>query len=282
MDNRKRILLVDDDAGIVEYLAAELREEGNIDFAGSAEQALDCLQRASYDVIVADLKMPGMGGMELLRRVNRSWPRVRVIVMTGDNAPDAVAETLRHRAFCYLVKPFSVSALKDAIRNACDSPDNDDIRILSARPDWIALSLRCKMEIADRILSFLRAMDTDLSQHDQDHLATVFRELLINAIEHGGRSDPEQRVDLISIRTPSAVIYYLRDPGEGFSFDRIPHAAISNSPDDPVAHTGIRDQMGIRPGGFGLLLTRKLADELVYSEKGNEVMMVKYLNKKTS
>lgn len=136
------------------------------------------------------------------------------------------------------------------------------------------------MELADRILSFLRAMDVDLSEEDQDHIATVFRELLVNAIEHGGHSDPEKRVDLTCIRTPSAIIYHLRDPGEGFSMDKIPHAAISNAPEDPVGHTEIRDQMGIRPGGFGLLLTRNLADELVYSEKGNEVMVLKYLKTK--
>jgi hypothetical protein len=87
-------------------------------------------------------------------------------------------------------------------------------------------------------------------------------------------------VKLTYIRTASAVVYYLHDPGDGFSFDRIPHAAISNDPSDPVAHTEIRDQMGIRPGGFGLLLTRKLADELIFSEKGNEVLVVKYLKPK--
>jgi CheY-like chemotaxis protein/anti-sigma regulatory factor (Ser/Thr protein kinase) len=278
MDNLKRILLVDDDAGVIELISAALRGEGQIESAWTAEEALDCLQRTSFDVILTDLKMPGIGGLELLRRVNETQPDARVIVMTGISAPHAIAESLRRRAFSYLVKPFSMNSLRDAVRNALTSSNgDDDIRIISSKPDWIALSLRCKLELTDRILTFLRAMDVDLSEPEQDHMATVFRELLVNAIEHGGHSDPEKRVDLTCVRTSSAIIYHLRDPGEGFSFDNIPHAAISNAPEDPVGHTEIRDQLGIRPGGFGLLLTRKLADELIYNEKGNEVMVVKYL-----
>jgi len=281
MDNLKRILLVDDDAGVLQLLSTALRNEGQIEMATTAEQALDCLKHVSYDVILTDLKMPGMGGLELLRRVQEIRPDARVIVMTGESEPDWVAASLRHQAFSYLTKPFNINTLRDAVHQACNCANgNDDIRVLSAKPTWIALSLRCRLEIADRILNFLRAMDMDLSHDDQDHIATAFRELLINAIEHGGHSDPEQRVDLTYVRTTGAIIYYLHDPGEGFSMEQIPHAAISNNPDDPVAHTEIRDQLGIRPGGFGLLMTRNLADELIYSEKGNEVMLVKYLRPK--
>jgi len=278
MDNLKRILLVDDDPGVIELLFSALRNEGHLDGASTAEEALDCLRHSTYDVIITDLRMPGMGGMELVRRVSEIQPRARVIVMTGDGGPDTVAESLRHHAFTYLVKPFTLNVVRDAVQQALSNAyGEDDILILSSKPTWISLSLRCRMEIADRILNFLRGMEVDLSHDDQDHIATAFRELLINAIEHGGHSDPEKRVNLTYVRTTGAIIYYLHDPGEGFSLERIPHAAISNQPDDPVGHTEIRDQMGIRPGGFGLLMTRNLADELIYSEKGNEVMLVKYL-----
>jgi DNA-binding response OmpR family regulator len=281
MDNLKRILVVDDDAGILELLATALRDQGHVERASTAEEALDCLERVTYDVIVTDLRMPGMGGLELLRRVSEIRPDTRVIVMTGESGPDVVVESLRNHAFTYLLKPFTMNVLRDAVQQASGAVNGqDDIRILSAKPTWISLSLRCQMEIADRILNFLRAMDMDLCHEDQDHIATAFRELLINAIEHGGHSDPEKRVDLTYVRTGGAIVYYLHDPGEGFSFEQIPHAAISNKPDEPVAHTEIRDQLGIRPGGFGLLMTRNLVDELIYSEKGNEVMLVKYLKPK--
>jgi CheY-like chemotaxis protein/anti-sigma regulatory factor (Ser/Thr protein kinase) len=281
MGNLKQILIVDDDAAVLDIVSSALRGEGHIEKASTAEEALEKLTHTAFDVVVTDVVMPGMGGIELLQRVCELRPDTRVIVMTGESEPDTVAASLRHHAFSYLVKPFTMGALREAVQQAFSSVNGaDDICILSAKPTWISLSLRCKMEIADRIVNFLRAMDVDLRHEDQDRIATAFRELLINAIEHGGHSDPEKRVELTYVRTTGALIYYLHDPGEGFSMEKIPHAAISNQPDDPVGHTEIRDQLGIRPGGFGLLLTRNLADELIFSEKGNEVMLVKYLKPK--
>jgi len=99
----------------------------------------------------------------------------------------------------------------------------------------------------------------------------------MNAIEHGGNSDPQKFVCLTYVRTSRAIIYYIKDPGNGFSFADLPHAAISNTPGQPFEHAEIRDKLGIRPGGFGILLTKNFADELLYSEKGNEVMLIKYL-----
>src|SRR5205823_13128917 len=134
-----------------------------------------------------------------------------------------------------------------------------------------------KAETADRLLQFLREMGMDLPPAEQDIIATAFRELLMNAIEHGGHSDPNLRVTVSYVRTSKALIYYVRDPGDGFSMENLPHAAISNPPDEPTGHAEVRDQLGIRPGGFGILLTRNLVDDLVYNEKGNEVMLIKYL-----
>ena len=64
------------------------------------------------------------------------------------------------------------------------------------------------------------------------------------------------------------VMCRVKDPGEGFSLDEIEHAAIANPDDDPLRHVTLRDAKGLRPGGYGVLLARKLVDELIYSEKG--------------
>jgi hypothetical protein len=74
------------------------------------------------------------------------------------------------------------------------------------------------------------------------------------------------------------VLYRVKAPGEGFSLDEIPHAAIANPPDDPIGHQRYRDELGLRPGGFGVLLTQSFVDELISGEKGNEVLLVKYLD----
>jgi len=123
----------------------------------------------------------------------------------------------------------------------------------------------------------VRELPSDLDPDQRELIATAFRELLLNAVEHGGHLDPEKTVDLSYIRTTRAIVYYIRDPGEGFSMDTLAHAAVANTEEEPFRHVELRRKMGIRPGGFGLLMTKSFADELIYSAKGNEVILIKYL-----
>ena len=100
----------------------------------------------------------------------------------------------------------------------------------------------------------------------------------MNAIEHGGRFDPEKYVEVSYLRTRRAVSCRIKDPGDGFSLEEIPHAAIMNPPDDPLRHLTYREAENLRPGGFGVLLVKNSIDELLYNEQGNEVVLVKYID----
>jgi anti-sigma regulatory factor (Ser/Thr protein kinase) len=73
-------------------------------------------------------------------------------------------------------------------------------------------------------------------------------------------------------------MYRIADPGSGFDIANLPHAAIGRTADGPIAHMEVREEKGIRPGGFGLLMVRNSVDELLYNEKHNEVVFVKYLD----
>ena len=92
----------------------------------------------------------------------------------------------------------------------------------------------------------------------------------------GGKLDPNRKVRIAQVRSSRMLMYRIADPGPGFSFEGLSHAAIGQSTDEPVA-LALRDQMGIRPGGFGILMTRALGDELIYNEAQNEVIFIKYL-----
>jgi hypothetical protein len=61
------------------------------------------------------------------------------------------------------------------------------------------------------------------------------------------------------------------------SRSNLDHAAVSNPAESPFEHSGVRERLGLRPGGFGILMTRQLVDEMIYNEKGNEVLLIKYL-----
>jgi CheY-like chemotaxis protein/anti-sigma regulatory factor (Ser/Thr protein kinase) len=273
-----RILVVDDDPDIHALLASMLSGIGcRIDGVFDGKEALACLESTPYDLVITDVRMPGLDGLELLQRIHELRPTTRVMVMTAQNTPENVVRSIRDRAFTYFSKPFATAAVIEMVTRALEFPGAlDDIEVLSAHPDWIALRLRCKLEIADRLVQFFRELHVNLTEDEQSDIAGAFRELLMNAIEHGGHSDPEQKVEVAYIRTSQAILYYIRDPGKGFSFDNLPHAA-GGSAEDPFRHVEVRSQAGMRPGGFGIFMTRKMADELIYNEKGNQVLLVKYV-----
>lgn len=121
-------------------------------------------------------------------------------------------------------------------------------------------------------------LDADVPEDTRESIGQAFRELLTNAIEWGGRLDPARQVRISCLRTQRMRLYRIADPGEGFDVGRLPHAAVSNSAADPLEHARVREGLGLRPGGLGLLLSRALVDEVIYNEKRNDVVLVKYLD----
>jgi DNA-binding response OmpR family regulator len=275
----ERILIVDDDPDIHPLLTAAIKAPNRqITSAYDGLAGLRCVQEAPYDLVLTDVNMPGLDGLTLLGRIRELRPATRVVMMTAETTPEKIVHAIRERAFAYFSKPFTLGLVADMVARALQNTSaEDDIEVLSARPNWLGLRLRCKMETADRILQFMRELAIGLSEEERDDIGTAFSELLMNAIEHGGGFDPDQKVTITYVRTERAILYYIRDPGAGFSFQDLAHAATSNPPDSPLAHATVRAQLGIRPGGFGIFLTRELVDELLYNEAGNEVLLIKYL-----
>jgi anti-sigma regulatory factor (Ser/Thr protein kinase) len=122
-------------------------------------------------------------------------------------------------------------------------------------------------------------MEHGLPEEERENVALAFRELLFNAVEHGGGNDPSVHVTVTYTRAEGALLFRVRDPGPGFSFERLRHAAVSNPADSPAEHVLERASLGMRPGGFGILLTRALVDELLYNEAGNEALLIRYLRR---
>ena len=120
--------------------------------------------------------------------------------------------------------------------------------------------------------------EASLPEPVREAVAQAFRELLTNAVEWGGKLDPSRKVRISCVRTKRLLLYRIADPGEGFDIDRLRHAAIMNPDDDPMRHLSVREEQGLRPGGFGLAMTRSLVDDLIYNEARNEVLLIKYLD----
>ena|ERR1700730_11997878 len=97
-------------------------------------------------------------------------------------------------------------------------------------------------------------------------------------------------IEVTAVRTRRSFVFYVRDPGSGFRHeplgtDRIPNPTddlIAKPTDDLIAHIRRREEEGLPPGGFGLLLARGTVDELLYNEIGNEVLLIKYIDRAPS
>jgi anti-sigma regulatory factor (Ser/Thr protein kinase)/CheY-like chemotaxis protein len=240
--------------------------------------ALLMAQGKNFDLILTSKKTSGREDIELLRKIRRIRPHTRLIILAEESTPADVVASMRERAFSYFSKPFSIEALAVMIQHAMEEPCWDDgIEVVSATPEWIRIRARCDLKTADRVLQFFDEI-AELPDPERNAVGTAFREMLTNAIEHGGRLDRNQQVEVSYLRARHMVKCRISDPGEGFTLDEIPHAAIANPADDPVRHLECRDAQGMRPGGFGVLLAQRLVDQLVYNEQGNEVVLIKYLD----
>jgi anti-sigma regulatory factor (Ser/Thr protein kinase) len=152
------------------------------------------------------------------------------------------------------------------------------IQVMTDRPGWVRLRVSPTLESKEKVAEYFRTQLEGLPDTVSEGLVLAIHELVSNAIEHGCRLDPALCVDIAMVRTERLIIVHVRDDGAGFSLGSIQHAAVSNPPDQPLQHTELRSQMGLRPGGFGIMLVKQVADELIYDEDGNEVLLLKYLD----
>jgi anti-sigma regulatory factor (Ser/Thr protein kinase)/ActR/RegA family two-component response regulator len=274
----KTALLVDANPQVEALLLNTLKPEPwFIQHAPNNSEALVEAEKRAFDLILTSERSSGQEDIELLRQLRRVRPHTRLIILADESTPTDVITSMREHAFSYFSKPYSPEALADMIRISAEGPCWDDgIEIISATPEWIRVMARCDLETADRLLQFLNEI-ADLPDKERNAVGMASREILMNAIEHGGRLDPSKYVEISYVRAKHMVECRVKDPGEGFTLDDIPHAAIGNPPDDPIHHVAYREAEGMRPGGFGVLLAKHMVDELLYSEKGNEVLLVKYL-----
>jgi len=274
----KLALVVDADPEVTGALSTVLKsDEWEIVPAADNQAILKRTETRFFDLIITGAKTTGREDVDLLRKVRRIRPHVRFIILTDQSTPADVITAMREGAFSYFSKPFSASTLAEIVRIATLEPPWDDgIELVSATPEWISVIARCDQKTADRLVQFFDEM-TDLPNPEKEDVSIAFREMLLNAIEHGGNFDPSQYVEVAYVRTRKMVLCRIKDPGRGFSLEEIHHAAINSPAYDPIRHVLFREAQGMRPGGYGVLMTRHLVDELVYSEKGNEVLLVKYL-----
>jgi len=275
-----RILVADDDRTTRLLLSETLRaQKYTIVCVEDGAAALKKMNAGKFDLVLLDMWMPKINGLEVLKKLRNAKKRPKVIVMTSDDAPETLLSAIREEAYQYVSKPVEPRALVSLVRETLEKKaDVAPIEVVSATPTWVELLVSCSLAEAERIENFMAHLKTGLSDDVQRAVGQAFHELLLNAVEWGGKLDASRKVRISYLRAKRMLMYRIADPGPGFKFTELEHAAISHAPDSPTMHDEFRQKKGLRPGGFGLLMTKASVDELLYNEAQNEVVFVKYLD----
>jgi len=272
-------LVVDADQDL-KHLLAGILQPGMwaICYVATNKDALQAARGKAFELIITSEKTSSREDVELLRKIRLQRPHTRLIILANETTPSDVIAAMREHAFSLFSRPFSLEQLGNMIQLATEVPCWDDgIELRSATPEWIRLEVRCQVRTADRLLQFMKEL-AELPESEREEVGLAFREILLNAMEHGGGLDPDKYVEVEYVRARRMISCRIADPGAGFTLDEISHAAVANPPDDPIRHAKIRDELGLRPGGLGILLAQHLVDQVIYSQDGNEVLLIKYLN----
>jgi CheY-like chemotaxis protein/anti-sigma regulatory factor (Ser/Thr protein kinase) len=273
-----RILIADDDNALRHAIAKILKGCGyEVTSFDNGAEALEVLQRDKFDLAILDIWMPRMSGLEVLSHLRNEQSKVRIIIMTSDDTPETLLGAVREQAYDYIAKPFPPQSIIERAQRALHKDAEPPIEVLCAQPHWLELLAPCTRDTAERIEGFILQLEAGLDEDMRAEVASAFRELLMNAVEWGGKLDPNRKVRIAYVRTPRMLMYRIADPGQGFSFEKLDHAAVGQTSGDAVAHMAVREKKGIRPGGFGILMTKAAADELIYNDKQNEVIFIRYL-----
>src|SRR5512133_230281 len=119
--NKSGILIVDDEAVIREGMRRILAGAGyHVETSSSGRTAIEKIQEQDFDVVITDLKMPGMDGIEVLKSIKILQPEVPVIMITGYSTVDTAVEAMKNGAFDYIAKPFTSDLIVDKVRKAVD------------------------------------------------------------------------------------------------------------------------------------------------------------------
>ena len=281
------VLIVDDDRSMLRLVEEVLRRAGNYSLT-LAETGLDGIRAIEekqssggrYGAFVSDMRLPDIPGEELLRRAKSIDPSLPVIVITGYKTDDNVLRCLEYGACDYITKPLDVRDLIEAVERACARPREDEsasaIRFEHRTADWVELTAPSDYEFVERFRRFTENLyGTGLTIEEKDDIRLAVDEIGQNAVEWGNREDRSKRIRLQYRMLPDRIVFRIEDEGAGFDVD-----ALADPSKDPLAHIMERMSDGKRMGGYGIFMTRKVMDDVIFSERGNVVIMTKRLRKR--
>jgi DNA-binding response OmpR family regulator len=273
----RTVLVVDDERDTNDILASLIRPRGFEPCqVFSGKQALAAVAEQHPDLILLDLMLPDIDGFALCDRLKRDRETnlIPIVMVTALQDAHHRAAGVRVGANGYLIKPFTPAQLYDVMDSALAWHDEHLQRGTTGEIHFDIRSELTYLAEANDLLADLFA-HTQLTDRQIKDLKQAVMEMGGNAIEWGHRKNAELVLRLTYRIDPTAVTLIIEDQGPGFNPSDLPHAA---SDEDPIRHLEIRNELGLREGGFGIMLARGLVDEFRYNQRGNVVTLVKRLD----
>lgn len=289
-----KILVVDDSVFDQRMAGGCVEEQGSTAiYARNGREALEMIKREAPDIVLTDLQMPEMDGLELVQHVRKKHPGVPVILMTAYGSEEVAVQALRAGAASYVPKKTLRQHLADALRVVMAAVEvtgqRDQVRrYLEASESRFVLGY--DPGGPQTLISYLRDGLTRVNFCDEVgvlQVCTALTEALTNAIDHGNleldsnmresagdvyrklgsdraRQPPycDRRVYVTAKMTPSQATYTIRDEGPGFDPSTLP---------DPTDAENL-----LKLSGRGILLIRMFMDEVEFSDSGNTITMTKH------
>jgi CheY-like chemotaxis protein/anti-sigma regulatory factor (Ser/Thr protein kinase) len=287
-----RILVVDDLLADRRLAGGLLSKDESIEvyYASDGVDALDKIEEHMPDLVITDLQMPEMNGLELVQRVREEHPLIPTILMTAKGSEEFAVQALEKGAASYVPKKHLAADLLETVRRvlATSTEDRSFTRLMN-RLSEIRFVLENDLSMLSALVSHLRHHVQHrriCNDADSIRVATSLDEALLNAYYHGNlevdsalkneshekfhelaksrlREQPysERRITVIARYSPVEAVFVIRDEGPGFNSSVLP------DPTDP--------EFLEKPSGRGLLLMRSFMDEVTFNDSGNEVTLVK-------
>ncbi len=287
-------VLVVDDSPIDRLMAGNLLAKcgWSVEYANDGQEGLDAIRRQQPDLVVTDMQMPELDGLQLACKVRREFPDVAIVLMTARGSEEIALQALQAGAASYVPKCALGQRLVETVKRVMSARHEDLVqrevfRRMNERVE--SFSLENDLEL---LLSLSRYLQLSLAQQWGLDLSTrlqvgqALEEALLNALYHGNLDlDPalketddaayfaeaerrqgkvpycDRRIAVEVRLTPQSVSYTIGDRGRGFDLSKLPTELAMEDLD--------------RPCGRGVMLMRAFMDKVTYNDRGNQVTMVK-------
>jgi CheY-like chemotaxis protein len=271
------ILIVDDENTIREMLVVWFSDKGHhVSEASNGLIAQQMIFSRQFDLIITDIMMPDMNGMELLKSVKFTNPHIKFIVMTGFHKPENIPLCLKYNISRYIQKPFRMEQINSVVEEVINEKESEKIKLSATVAEgWLELELYSNEESLMLLHNCMEQyLCGYLSSEETKMISFSFYEMFRNAIEWGNSFEKNLIVHVSCMVLSDRVVFKIQDEGKGFNVIQALKPIT-----DPFDRQTARENAGKRPGGYGIEITKKYMDEFFYNEKGNCLIMTKIISK---